>query len=433
MVLAAGAGTRMQSSVAKVLLPLCGRPLLGYVLDAALAAGPTRLVLVVGHQAAAVARTAQGELRAQRRRPWVRVVRQPRLLGSGDAVTIGGRALGRAGGDVVILCGDVPLLRVERVRAMVARHRERQAACTVLTAEVAAPAGYGRVVRDAAGRLRAIVEEDTLAPAQQAIREINVGVYCVDWAVLQPVLRRVSRQGAKREYRFTEVVAGLVADGHQVEGMILPDAQEALGVNTRADLATAHRVLWERTAARLMAAGVTIVDPRTTYVDHGVTVGRETTIYPQTVIESGVRIGTRCAVGPFARLRRGTILRDGAQVGNFTEVTRSTLGVGARMKHHGYLGDAMVGREVNVGAGTITANYDGRTKQRTVIADRASLGSGTILIAPVRVGRGAQTGAGAVVPKRRDVPPGGVVAGVPARALRAGARRARVRRGGRGR
>lgn len=410
IVLAAGQGVRMRSDQAKVLHRVLGVPMIRLVLRSLRAAGAGPVAVVVGYQAERVRAALEGES--------VRFVEQAELKGTGHAVLQCEEAARGMPGPLLVLYGDTPLVTPETLQNLVTTHRRAGAAATLLTACLDDPSGYGRILRDpGAGAIRAIVEEADADAAQRAIHEINPGFYAFDAAALFPALHAVRPQNRKGEYYLTDVVQILLARGAKVGTTGAAYPQEVLGVNTRRDLVAATNVLRWRVLERVLDAGVTVVDPSTTYIEEDVVIGADTVIFPFSVIRAGVRVGSHCEVGPFTQLREGTVLEDGAEVGNFVEVKKSRLGAHTKAKHLSYLGDAVVGARVNIGAGTITANFDGRRKHATVIEDEASTGSGTVLVAPVRMGRGSRTGAGAVVPRGRDVPPGATVVGVPARVL----------------
>jgi bifunctional UDP-N-acetylglucosamine pyrophosphorylase/glucosamine-1-phosphate N-acetyltransferase len=292
----------------------------------------------------------------------------------------------------------------------------------LLTAHLADPSGYGRIVRNELGLVVGIVEEAEANAAQRAIREVNVGPLMCKTAALMEALAAVKPSVAKKELYLTRIVEHLARqEGTKIQVSRVEEVAEALGVNSRADLARAVGVIRQRIVDAHLHNGVTIEDTQTTFIDHGVSIGADTVIRPYTVIETGVAIGKRCTIGPFARLRSGVSIADDARVGNFVELVRSRIGPKVRINHMTYLGDATVEEAANIGAGTITANYDGKAKHPTHIGKGAFIGSDTVLIAPVKVGAAAVTGAGSVVPKGHDVPAKGVVVGVPARALEAGA------------
>ena len=440
VILAAGEGTRMKSDLPKVLHPLAGRPLVAYSLDTARELTDRSPVLIVGHGAEAVTETAGDDVTA---------VVQDEQLGTGHAVLQARDALAGRSELVLVSYADMPLLTAETLRRLVEVQEDNLGPITMLTLVRENPRGFGRVVRDEDGAVAEIVEEAVATPEQLAIRELNAGVYCFDARWLWGHLDEIPLSLPKEEYYLTDLVGMAVAEGHAVEAVVAEDSDETLGINTRVDLAAAERVLRRRINERWMLSGVTIVDPSTTYIEPDVTIGRDTVIQPSTHLRGATTIGARCTigpntliedssvadecvvmasvveqavmergsdVGPFGHLRKGARLCEGAHVGNFGELKKSTLGPGAKMGHFSYLGDAEVGAGANVGAGTITCNYDGERKHDTVIEERAFIGSATMLVAPVRVGKGAKTGAGSVV--TRDVPDGALAYGVPARVHR---------------
>jgi bifunctional UDP-N-acetylglucosamine pyrophosphorylase/glucosamine-1-phosphate N-acetyltransferase len=410
VVLAAGQGTRMRSSGPKVLHPLCGRAMLGWVLEGARALEPERILIVVGSGADDVQRwvaTSEPDSR-------VRFVLQSEQLGTGHALQACSAELRAASGPVIVLYGDMPCLTRETLLALCAARGTGSAA--LLTAEVHRPRGFGRVLRRD-GALVGIVEEKDASPQERAIREVNVGVYCFERDALCALLPRLTNRNAQEEYYLTEVVSLLLAEGRGVATVAVEDEGEAIGVNDLGHLAEARARIQARILEGLLARGVHVEDPATTFVDHGVLIEPGARILPCSVIRSGVRIGAGCEVGPFAHLRAGTVLEPGAEIGNFTECKNALVGEHTKAKHLSYLGDVTIGAHANIGAGTIVANYDGQRKHPTVIGDRAFVGSGSVLIAPCRVGEGALTGGGAVVTRNSDVPPGATWVGVPARPL----------------
>jgi bifunctional UDP-N-acetylglucosamine pyrophosphorylase/glucosamine-1-phosphate N-acetyltransferase len=409
VILAAGAGTRFRSSRPKVCQTLCGRPMIGWVLEQARALAPERIVVVLGHGADEVRAAVTAEGADER----VRFVLQAERKGTGHAVQ---QALGELGArdPVVILYGDMPLLRAESVAELCRAFAGASAA--MLTASVEKPCGFGRILRRN-GEFAGIVEEKDASAEERAIREVNLGVYAFARADLERCLPLLSNENAQGEYYLTDVPAQIVAGGRAVRTLELADEREAIGVNTIEHLSEARRELQWRILAAHMANGVAIADPATTYVDHGVEIGSGARILPCTVIRAGVRIGEGCEVGPFTHLRAGTVLEPHAEIGNFTEAKNARVGEHTKAKHLTYLGDVTIGRDANIGAGTIVANYDGKAKHQTRIGDRAFIGSGSVLIAPCQVGDGALTGGGAVVTRNSDVPPGEAWVGVPARPL----------------
>jgi bifunctional UDP-N-acetylglucosamine pyrophosphorylase/glucosamine-1-phosphate N-acetyltransferase len=448
VVLAAGLGTRMRSQTAKVLHQLGGRPLVAHVCRTATALSPMlrHVYVVVGHQAEEVKTAVRRELGEEA----ARFITQIEQRGTGDAVMAARDALAEANSTVLILSGDVPLVRAETLAALIHQHRThrgRGAACTMLSVRLEEPTGYGRIVRDEDGRFLKIVEQKDATPEERQIKEINAGIYCFETRALFDALTRVQPANAQGEYYLTDAPGILRADGFDVGIYLHTDAREVSGINTRVELAEFENLLRRRTLRRLMLdSGVTLIDPAHTYVSIDAQIGRDCVIYPDVHIEGDtvigdecvIRSGTRitnsrigngvqikdhcvivdsevadnCSVGPFAHLRMNAQLEEQAVVGNFVEMKKSRLGRGSKSMHLTYLGDATIGERTNIGAGTITCNYDGQNKHPTVIEDEVKIGSDTMLVAPVRIGRGAVTAAGSVVTK--DVPPDTLVAGVPA-------------------
>ena len=415
VILAAGKGTRMRSDRPKVLFEVAGRPMAAHVLEAALGLKPKVVAVVVGHGAAEVRAALRADPSFDPK--VVRFVLQAEQKGTGHALRCALPALRGFRGTVLVLNGDVPLVGADTLRTLADAHRRSGAAATVLSFRPSDPTGYGRVVRDGRGAFLDIVEERDADFETRTIAEVNAGLYAFDSAVLPAALRRLRAANSQGELYLTDVPRLLRRDGRAVGAVRVLDPEVVSGVNTLSELAAAATVLRRRVLERFLAEGVEIVDPSTTFIAPDARIGAGTRVEPFSVIESGVRVGRGCEVGPFARLRPGTVLEDGAAVGNFVEVKASRVGRRSRARHLAYIGDADVGAEVNVGAGTITCNYDGKRKHRTTVGDGAFLGSGTLLVAPVSVGRRAVTGAGAVVLAGRDVPAGTTVVGVPARVV----------------
>ena len=438
IVLAAGQGTRMRSRIPKVLHPLAGRPVLDHVLDALAGAGVERPVVVIGHGADAVDRHVSGR---------ARTVRQEPQRGTADAVRIALEAMPHDGAVVLVTMGDAPLQPAELYAALLDEQRSSGAALVLVSARMPDPAGYGRIVRGADGGARAIVEERDADPATRALDEINVGTYAFDASWLRQAIGRV-QASASGEYYLTDLVALANDDGRLVGVVTVPDAADAVGINDRVTLAVAEERMRRRIAETHMRDGVTIVDPATTRIDAGVEIGQDARIEPWTILEGATviaqdavigpnahvrdsRIGPRTRVwasvvedstvaedvqiGPFAHLRPGSEVGARCRIGNFAEIKKSRLGAGTQQHHFSYLGDAEIGENVNVGAGSVTANFDGMGKHRTVVGDGVSLGVDTMMVAPVTIGEGATTGAGSVV--TRDVAPGKTVVGIPARPI----------------
>ncbi len=436
VILAAGQGTRMRSRLPKVLHRIAGQPMVQYVLDALSGWVDTKPILVVGHGADQV-QSALGEV-------VIYALQQPQL-GTGHAVLQARSALEGQCDTVLVLYADMPLLSSDTLRSLVGLHRAQSEPVTMLTCVREDSMGFGRILRDSAGLVTAIVEEAQATPAQLAIRELNPGVYCFNSRWLWDHLPRLPLS-PKGEYYLTHLVGLAVSEGHIVQGIAVADATETFGINTRVHLSHAENIVRQRIREALMLSGVTLLDPDSTYVETGVTVGRDTTIYPNTHLQGRTHIGEEChigpnsiirdstighrcrllasvveeaqleddvSVGPFAHLRKDAYLASGVHMGNFGEIKNSRLGPGTKMGHFSYVGDAQIAADVNIGAGTITCNFDGAQKQTTIIEEGAFIGSDTMLVAPVRIGKRARTGAGSVV--TRDVPPGSVVYGVPAR------------------
>ena len=430
IILAAGKGTRMKSALIKVLHPVAGDPMIVWPVTAAREAGSDTIVLVIGHQANAVQGTFRGAAD-------IRCAMQEEQLGTGHAVACALDALAGFRGTVLILCGDTPLLRPETLKNMLAYHDDNQAAITVLTALMDEPYGYGRVVRDDSGRVTRIVEQKDADLEELEIREINSGIYCMDSDFLFANIKGIGNDNAQGEYYLTDLLALAVRKGLTCLALPTADPDEIMGVNDRVQLADAGRILRRRINRDHMLNGVTIIDPEATYIDQGVAIGADTTIHPgcqigggtvigsgceieQCVSISGCRIGDDChikaasvledselgedvAVGPMAHLRPGTVLAKKVKIGNFVETKKIVMGEGSKASHLTYLGDAEIGRNVNIGCGTITCNYDGINKHRTVIGDDVFIGSDVQLVAPVTIGRNSLVAAGTTV--TADVPP----------------------------
>lgn len=414
IVLAAGQGTRMKTGWAKVMAPLCGRPLIAWVLDQALALEPRRVLVVVGYRADEVRKAVEKHPAGG---ATIECVLQDEQRGTGHAVQCCLPQLADARGPVVLLYGDMPLLATDSLKALCETQVGTANGMALLTARPRDPRGFGRIVRGAGGAVQRIVEEKDADAATRAIDEVNLGVYCFDAALLRDALPKLQPNNAQRELYVTDVVASFVAAGRVARAVEVADEREAIGINTLKHLAEARTALQERILDEHLARGVYIEDPSTTFIDHGVKIGAATTIEPCTVIRAGAVIGERCHVGPFAHIGPDTTLDDGAEIGNFVETKRSRIGAKTKAKHLAYIGDGRIGARCNIGAGTIFANYDGKTKSITTVHDGAFVGSGSVLVAPCEIGAGAYTGAGAVVTRNSRVEPGAVWVGVPARPL----------------
>ena len=426
IILAAGKGTRMKSDLPKVLHKAAGKPMIRHILDRVREAELDEVCIVVGHGGAEV-RAALGE-------DYLYAVQEPQL-GTGHCVMQAMPAVSADVEGVLVVCGDTPLLRTETFVALKKKFEASKAACVVLTAIPADPTGYGRILRDAEGSVCGIVEQKDATEEQKAIREVNTGTYFFDLAKLRVALDNITNDNAQGEYYLTDTLAWLKNQGEKVEGVICPDEHETLGVNDRVQLAEATKTLYARKAEELMRAGVTLIDPAAVYIEQDVEVGADTVIYPnchlrgKTVIGKGcvidadcqltdsivgdgstliktimveAEVGKNCTLGPFAYLRPGTKAEDKVKLGHFVEVKKSYVKSGAKVPHLTYIVDAEIGHDVNIGCGTITCNYDGVNKFKTVVADGAFVGSNTNLVAPVNIGEGAYIAAGSTIIE--DVP-----------------------------
>ncbi|MBB6692465.1 bifunctional UDP-N-acetylglucosamine diphosphorylase/glucosamine-1-phosphate N-acetyltransferase GlmU [Cohnella xylanilytica] len=421
IVLAAGQGKRMKSKLYKVLHPVCGKPMVEHVLDAVKGASCERAVVVVGHGAEAV-RARLGDA--------AEYALQAEQLGTGHAVLQAKPQLGDIDGVAVVVCGDTPLVTAETLEALVALHEKEGAAATIMTAELETPAGYGRIVRGEAGEVLRIVEQKDCTPEEAAIREINTGTYCFDNKKLFAALSQVTNANAQGEYYLTDVIGILQKQGERISAHKTLDPAEAIGVNDRIALGEAERLMRRRIAAKHQTNGVTLIDAEHTYIEADVVIGADSIVYPGTVLRgrtvigedcvigpsadltdtvvgdgSTIRqsvadqaeLGPECSVGPFAYLRPGTKLAAHVKIGDFVEVKNAVVGEGSKIPHLSYVGDAVVGANVNIGCGAITANYDGYNKSKTEIGDNAFIGSNSNLIAPVTIGSGAYVVAGSTI------------------------------------
>lgn len=427
IILAAGEGTRMKSERSKVLHTVCGRPMVRWVLSAVTPLKPASINLVVGHKA--------DQVRVELAQEKITYVTQEQQLGTGHAVRLAGKHLKNFKGDVIVLCADTPLITADTLKGLLAFHRKRRNAATILSAHFDNPFSYGRIVRLPSGQVTGIVEEKDATQQQRAIPEINSGIYCFKSPLVWKALGSIRNDNAKKEYYLTDVIGILDRAGEKVDAFSDVQPDEIMGVNNRLDLSIAEAKMRRRICERHMVDGVTIADPATTHISAQAQIGRDTVILPGTIIEGTSRIGAGCLIGPysciknsmiadqaevrlscvaeatlgsgvkigpFAHLRPGAVLGDGARVGNFSEVKKSIIGEGAKVNHLSYIGDATIGRKVNIGAGTITCNYDGVHKHRTVIGDRSFVGSNVNLVAPVTIGADVVLGAGSTITD--DVP-----------------------------
>lgn len=396
IILAAGKGTRMKSETPKVLHKIFNKELLGYVIDAV---NGTNMALenyiIVGHCAEEVEKyVTQNHKNAKCRLQFPQ-------LGTGHAAYQAFDDLKGFDGEVIILCGDTPLLTSETLKNFISAHRENNCALTVMSAIFNDPTNYGRIVRDEKGDLKAIVEEKDASDAQKKIKEINTGVYLLDWAKVHEAFLNLDSDNAQNEYYLTDIVKWTIKQGLKAQSYILKNNEESYGINSKKHLAQATKILKDRVLEKLMAEGVTIVDPDTTYISPETVIEADTEIYPCTYIEGKNKIGKHCKIGPFARIRGGVELGDFVKIGNFVEIKKSKIQSHTNVSHLSYIGDSSLGNNVNIGAGTITANYNHITKQKfeTVIGDNASTGSNSVIVAPANIGENATVAAGSIVSK----------------------------------
>jgi bifunctional UDP-N-acetylglucosamine pyrophosphorylase / glucosamine-1-phosphate N-acetyltransferase len=432
LVLAAGEGTRMKSERPKVMHRICGRSMLSWVLDAlgevSDAGYVDRILVVTGKGASEVEEEVRGRAEC--------VVQEERK-GTGHAVMTASPHIDAE--EVLVVTADSPLLTPATLRRLCELHRDGNAAATILAAIPDDPTGYGRILRDAGGEVRGIVEESEAGPEEKGIKEVNTSIYVFRWQALEKALPKLEADNAKGEYFLTDAIAALAQAGETISAYVTPDALEVMGVNSREHLAQAEAIMRQRINRHWMLEGITMEDPSTTYIGGEVTIGRDTVLRPLVMLEGDTSVGEGCvlgpntrivdsrlgdgvtveqstlreceledgvSVGPYASLRPGSVFRSGSKAGTFVETKKTVVGRGSKVPHLSYMGDADIGEGVNVGAGSITCNYDGVNKHRTVIEDEAFIGSDTMFIAPVRIGRGAVTGAGSAITK--DVPPGGL-------------------------
>lgn len=421
IVLAAGQGKRMKSKLYKVLHKVCGKPMVGHVVTALKNINTSRTVVIVGHGAEAV----QSYLGDQ-----VEYALQAQQLGTGHAVLQAKDLLGGEEGLTIVICGDTPLVSEETLQGLIRLHQEKGAAATILTAEVDAPFGYGRIIRDDRGFVAKIVEEKDCSEEQRLVKEVNTGTYCFDNKKLFEALAQVKNDNAQSEYYLTDVIGILTSQGGIVEGYVMKEAIESIGVNDRLALSEAEQAMRARINRRHMLNGVTLIDPASTYIEADVVIGSDTVIYPGTVLKGATAIGEDCiigpqaditdskladgvtvkhsvlqeavvgsgtSVGPYAYLRPGADLGQNVKIGDFVEIKNAKLGDDVKVSHLSYIGDAVVGRNVNFGCGSITVNYDGFNKQITEVEDDAFVGSNVNLIAPVKIGKGAYVVAGSTI------------------------------------
>lgn len=428
LIMAAGKGKRMKSDLPKVLHNLAGKPILNYVFDTINHFEVKRKIIIVGYKSEKI-RELIGDK--------IEYAEQKEQLGTAHAVLQTKELLSDFKGNVLILSGDVPFLTVKTLKRLLKYHQSNNFCCTLMSAILKNPQGYGRIIRDKEGKMEGIIEEVDLPVDKKLITEINTGIYCFDKEKLFQALEKIVPENKQGEYYLTDIVKILLKEGLDVGSIIAKDNSEILGINTQLDLANASKKVYQRMIQKLMFQGVSIIDPNSTFIEPGVKIGQDTIIYPFTIIEKGTKIGKSCLIGPYshlidanigngvkiwasiiesstvkervnigpyAHLRPETIVKKGAKIGNFVELKKTILGEGSKASHLTYLGDAVIGKQVNIGAGTITCNYDGQKKNKTVIEEGVFIGSNNSLVAPVKIGKGSYTGAGSTITE--DVPAG---------------------------
>lgn len=451
LILAAGLGTRMKSRRAKVLHELAGRPLIAHVIKSAMALSPEAIITVVGHQAEEVERAVRHEAARLSEKnatpqPELLFARQTEQRGTGHAVMAARDLLQSRNQPLIVTAGDVPMIQSQMLQRLVDTHNAEENDVTVVTVNLEDPFGYGRIIRDVEGRYLRCVEQRDGTPEELAVKEVNVSIYCFNPPALLAALDRLTTDNAQGEYYLTDVPQILMEQQRRIGIFRYENAAEVRGINTRIELADLEKQLRDKKLRDLMLSGVTVIDPATTYIHEEVEIGPDTVIHPQVIIEGNSRIGSGCTIyswtrmtdvqldddvmiknsciieashfhrgasaGPFARIRMNAEICEKAVIGNFVEVKKSKIGKNTKAQHLTYLGDATLGENVNIGAGTVTCNFDGKMKHETHIEDGVKIGSDTMLVAPVRVGARSVTGAGSVVTK--DVPPDSLAVGVPA-------------------
>ena len=390
IILAAGVSKRMNTQMAKVLHEVCGRPMLAYVLDACRAIGVSKIYVVIGFSA------DQVKDYFSRSKDIVWVI-QEQQMGTAHAVSCCREHLKDFRGQTLVLCGDGPLIRAQTLKTLIEQHEAGQSAATLATAILEDPSGYGRIIRDKYGNIQGIVEDSDGTPEQLAVKEVNPSYYLFNNQILFEALEKVQPDNVKNEYYLTDALSGIIATGHKVMAVTAVRPEEAMSINSRVQLSEVSKIMQHRIQQRLMENGVTIVDPDNTWIDVRAKIGQDTIIEPFTYIHGEVEIGKGCRVGPFAFLREGTVLKNDVVLGVYTEVKNSTLADGVRARHHSYIGDATVGEYVHIGAGSITANYNGEQINKTEIGNNCHIGSGAILIAPLKLKDGSYVSAGTVV------------------------------------
>lgn len=394
VILAAGKGTRMKSDIPKVLHKIFEKPLLGYVLGSVKDI-TTENFVVVGHHAEEVQEYVETNYNN------AKTVLQTPQLGTGHAVSMVCPYLEDYSGQILILCGDTPLITSETLKKFVEYHNSNNSDLTVMSTIFENPANYGRIIREQDGSLKCIVEEKDATPEEKAVKEVNAGIYILNWNKVKPAFSQLTSNNAQGEYYLTDIISWGKNNGLKVNAFILENSDEIYGINSRKNLAEASRIMNTRKLNALMDSGVTIIDPASTWISEETEIGSDTTIYPFTYIEGKNKIGRNCKIGPCAHLRGDVEIADNCKIGNFVEVKKSKIGFNTNAGHLSYIGDSELGSHINIGAGTITANYDPitKTKSKTVLKDNVKIGSNTVLVAPVEIGEGTNIGAGSVITK----------------------------------
>ncbi len=394
VILAAGKGTRMKSNTPKVLHKIFEKPLLGYVLDNVKNIVSESFV-IVGHHAEEVTNFVEKNYEL------AKTVLQSPQLGTGHAVSMVCPELENFEGQVIILCGDTPLITEDTLKNFIETHNSLKSDLTVMSTIFDNPTNYGRIIRDKDNSLKCIIEEKDATPEEKSVKEVNAGIYCLNWEKIKPAFSQLTSNNAQGEYYLTDIIAWGKQHNLNVNAYILENSDEIYGINSRSNLATATRILNERKLNALMDNGVTIVDPSSTWISEDTEIGSDTVIYPATYIEGKNKIGSNCKIGPCAHLRGDVEIADNCKIGNFVEVKKAKILNNTNAGHLSYIGDSEIGAHVNIGAGTITANYDPITKikSKTILKDNVKIGSNTVLVAPVKIGEGTNIGAGSVITK----------------------------------
>ncbi|MDP8234224.1 MAG: NTP transferase domain-containing protein [Candidatus Saelkia tenebricola] len=408
VILAAGDGKRLKSDIPKYLQKVGGWSLLTHGIENAIASGVDEIYLVMGEGDRKNIDTGR-----------IYVVEQKKKRGTADAFYIALKSIPAKYKNILLFYVDIPLIKPETLKKLIFNHEKNNANITILTTNLLKPKGYGRIIRDNKGGISEIKEDDLLNAEEKKIKEVNLGVYVFKRSqLLMANLSCIKPKGKKREKYLTEIVPFYYGKGLKISSLKLKDAQEGLGINSRMHLVEANSIIFKRNALHHINKMVTVMAPENTYIEKNVKIGRDSIIYPFVYIEAGVKIGKNCVIGPSAHIRSGSILDDNVSIGNFVEISRSHVASGTKIRHFSYIGDTTIGKNVNIGAGCVTANYDGKHKNKITIEDDAFIGSNTTVIAPVKIGKSAITGAGSVVTKNNDIDAYEVVVGVPAKTIR---------------